>query len=498
MPVSPIDTTKYREATQDRQDDAITLLTSIRDAVELLQRQEIISGFEAHGTYTALNAQTTNKADTTTHITGAKAVTFDKAAGATVCGLQDTITSLDLSEYVGHAVLKVNVYLSTINDVDSIEIRLGTDSSNANIWQIAAADLEDGWNILAVEIGDVQTDLGNGWDDSAITYLAVAVNFSDSADTLTGIIVDSLSIQSTIRTKLASAAAERAAELVIEDCDNALDGEWSNSYDSGTLAVSRDNITGHAAVQWNKVGNLGANSGVQKLTMADPIDGSDYGPDDFIAVTFLMPSITNMNGASLEVGTDQNHYLRWQWHADQVPSDASVTLYAKLKDHVYTKGNGWELSDISFLRFYVKWVDTADAVSAICRLDRIAIISAEEMAAVRELEKRVGTVPAPQATGATMTDDTWIERFTIPADTVFARVMFDQKCHCMAGISGTDPAQDGVPYQPNILYDIPCGKNAAGVDYDTLFCKNETGSGAADVTPDCTFYRDRNYAPAAL
>ncbi|GAG49338.1 unnamed protein product, partial [marine sediment metagenome] len=42
------------------------------------RRLIIISDFEDHTTWTILSDSTANKADTTTHITGTNAVTFDK------------------------------------------------------------------------------------------------------------------------------------------------------------------------------------------------------------------------------------------------------------------------------------------------------------------------------------------------------------------------------------------------------------------------------------
>ena len=91
-------------------------------------------------------------------------------------------------------------------------------------------------------------------------------------------------------------------------------------------------------------------------------------------------------------------------------------------------------------------------------------------------------VPTPQA-AATEDTDAWNELFTIPGNCVFARVKGSNGFYAMAGVTGTDPAEDGVDYAPNIAYDIPCG----GAN-DRLFVKNVTGGGGSDAVMSCTFY----------
>jgi len=89
-------------------------------------------------------------------------------------------------------------------------------------------------------------------------------------------------------------------------------------------------------------------------------------------------------------------------------------------------------------------------------------------------------VVAPQA-AVTQTDDNWKEAFTIPANCVFARVHFSQAAYSMPGTTGSNPAQNGPPYQPNILYDIPTGGT-----YNRLFVRN-VGAGV-NVTTGGKFY----------
>jgi hypothetical protein len=51
----------------------------------------------------------------------------------------------------------------------------------------------------------------------------------------------------------------------------------------------------------------------------------------------------------------------------------------------------------------------------------------------------------------------------------------------MAGSSGTNPAQDGAPYFPNIRYPIPCGG-----DNNKIFLKNFAAG--VNVTAELTFF----------
>jgi hypothetical protein len=89
-------------------------------------------------------------------------------------------------------------------------------------------------------------------------------------------------------------------------------------------------------------------------------------------------------------------------------------------------------------------------------------------------------IATPMAS-VTLADNVWNESFAIPDNCVRAEVVFDQKAFCMAGSSGTNPAQDGAPYFPNIRYPIPCGG-----DNNKIFLKNFAAG--VNVTAELTFF----------
>ena len=84
---------------------------------------------------------------------------------------------------------------------------------------------------------------------------------------------------------------------------------------------------------------------------------------------------------------------------------------------------------------------------------------------------------------ATETTDAWAEMFTIPANCVFVRVHASNAIYLQPGLTTVAPAQNGVPYQPGIVYDIPVGGT-----HNRLFGKNVTGGGGSDAVVNPTFF----------
>lgn len=90
-------------------------------------------------------------------------------------------------------------------------------------------------------------------------------------------------------------------------------------------------------------------------------------------------------------------------------------------------------------------------------------------------------VTTPPAAASAHTGDGWVEDFTIPANCVYAEVVFNKKAYAMAGMTTINPANNGAPYMPNIRVPIMCGGT-----YNRIFVKN--GDAGQNVTAECTFY----------
>ena len=156
----------------------------------------LIAGFEDSTAFTVLSDSTTTLADSTNHVTGTKSVSMAKvSAGETYAGIQDTITSLDLSWFDPQDEIVGSVYLSALTNVVSVRITLGTSSAHCTYWDVPVADLTAGWNDVRVAVGKVAGQTGNGWTPTAVTYLAVQTNFALATNTLAGILWDHVEIQ---------------------------------------------------------------------------------------------------------------------------------------------------------------------------------------------------------------------------------------------------------------------------------------------------------------
>ena len=150
--------------------------------------------------WAALGNDTLNLATTTNHLTGTNALTFDKVDGAAntvIAGIDKTITSVNMGELDLHDIVQTVCFLSSIDNVDYVFVRIGTDSTNYNEWRVPDTELVAGdFVILGLPVGAASKTgaTGNGvrWDD--IKYIAVGVAFDAQNNTLSGIIFDQLGI----------------------------------------------------------------------------------------------------------------------------------------------------------------------------------------------------------------------------------------------------------------------------------------------------------------
>jgi len=135
-------------------------------------------------------------ANSTTHITGAKSISFAKTAGNVAAYILRNISSagMDLNGFASEGNLFFSIYLSSLTNVVSVNVRLLEDTSNYVTMSVLVADLAVGWNHLKVACNkSVQTGTGVDW--KSVHKLAVGVTFSAAGNTLTGILVDSIRAQ---------------------------------------------------------------------------------------------------------------------------------------------------------------------------------------------------------------------------------------------------------------------------------------------------------------
>ena len=168
--------------------------------------------------WSALGNDTLNLATTKKHVLGTDALTFDKVNGAAntvFAGIQKTISSIDLGSIAPHDIIQTVIYIPDLSLVDYVFVRVGTDSSNYNEWRVPDASLIAAtFETLALNIGDASHSgiTGDGWVQSAITYIAVGVAFDAETNALAGIIFDELSFHTNQHTS-ASLNAEVTSEV---------------------------------------------------------------------------------------------------------------------------------------------------------------------------------------------------------------------------------------------------------------------------------------------
>ena len=167
-----------------------------RPTFALVQDREAIGNFNATGSWSVLSTDTTTLATSAEHVFGTNSLSFAKVNGAAntvIGGIQDTITSIDLSRFGPAAGVEVMMQVSSVANVDKAFVRLGTDSSNYNEWRIDDADITAGvWTFKRILLSASENVVGNGWDSSAVTYIAVGTRHDVEADALAAILFDSV------------------------------------------------------------------------------------------------------------------------------------------------------------------------------------------------------------------------------------------------------------------------------------------------------------------
>lgn len=261
-------------------DGDYTPLILNEDGILRTQAQQHIHIEECGATtgWTVLGDDTTNLATTTNHVFGALALEFDKVNGSDdtiFAGIQKTLTSIDLTPYhKGGGFFLAKYYISSLSDVSYIFLRLGTDSSNYNEWQIGVDSLSVGWNSARYPMASPDAIQGNGWNSASITYVAIGVAFSLQNNTLADIAVDHISANTGLFT-----SADIAATISSE--------------------VSSPNI--NLLKVGNKVVNAGAGNvgtGTQRTTIADD-------DTNLSAIKTAIEKIDDLQAALKSVDTDE-------------------------------------------------------------------------------------------------------------------------------------------------------------------------------------------------
>lgn len=155
----------------------------------------IIDGCESITDWSAQD-QAGSLTTSTTHTHGTKSLSFAKSGTTGTTGYIDkTITAVDLDVYQTHAILHTNFYISDTSDIVKVFLRIGTDSSNYFQYDHLVADMATGWNDSDHIMTRPTSQTGDGANLASITYIAFGIELSNNTDTLSGILIDNITVK---------------------------------------------------------------------------------------------------------------------------------------------------------------------------------------------------------------------------------------------------------------------------------------------------------------
>lgn len=212
---------------------------------------QLIDNFSDHTSWAAVNDDTTSVADeATNYIAGGSSTSFAKANGTantTYALISKSITAVNfLNGITGSAFLQFVVYIPDTTNVTNAVIRLGTDSSNYGEWLADTTDAVNGWNMFRVALTQLTSATGTGWSGSAVTYVAVGLQFGAESDTLAGIVADALIFNggNVVEANLTATNNIDAANVNIQKIGNIVVARGSGSVSTGTqrITIATDDV----------------------------------------------------------------------------------------------------------------------------------------------------------------------------------------------------------------------------------------------------------------
>ena len=127
------------------------------------------------GTWAAFGDATNVTNETDNYITGGGAVEFDLVGSGTTAGLDGTITSIDIAEFINAGHVFAWVYINSTTNLTNWILRIGSDSSNYYTQTVttdhSSAAFVNGWNLLRFDFASM-TETGTVVDAS-VDYVAL-------------------------------------------------------------------------------------------------------------------------------------------------------------------------------------------------------------------------------------------------------------------------------------------------------------------------------------
>ena len=211
------------------------------------EQHHVFDALDAVGSWLVLDDATINFTTTKKHVLGTDALIFDKTngSGTFAAVIDQTISSVDIGDPSPHDLLQTVVYIPDLADVAYVFVRVGTSDSAYNEWRIPDDSLTAAtFETLIFNIGDANHAgiTGNGWNPSAITYIALGVQFDGEDDALVGIIFDELSFHTNQHTA-ASIGSEVSTEVSTPNVNLLKVGNKVVNTQAGNISTGTQRIT---------------------------------------------------------------------------------------------------------------------------------------------------------------------------------------------------------------------------------------------------------------
>jgi hypothetical protein len=178
-------------------------LGKVENVAPVVDREMVFDGSgdswgAATKAWAVLSDDTDNLTTDLSHVLGTHSIEFDKVNGAgntKFAGVAATTLDLDLSRFLVFDRVEATFQLSSIADVVSVRVRLGTDASNYNEWTMPWVGILAGaWNTLSMEIMESSV-AGNGWNPEHVKYGAFVVEFGAETDALADVLLDNVVVR---------------------------------------------------------------------------------------------------------------------------------------------------------------------------------------------------------------------------------------------------------------------------------------------------------------
>lgn len=159
---------------------------------DVSKQLELIKGESASG-WTA-GTDVTALTTSTTHKTGANSISYAKSGTTVTTGTISKTSLVKNGNLFALHKMKAFINLSSLADVASVDIVIGTDASNNNVYRTLDTALSTGFNELDFDNDSPTSVTGAGINWYNINYVAVTVNFDAVGNTLTDILVDTIQL----------------------------------------------------------------------------------------------------------------------------------------------------------------------------------------------------------------------------------------------------------------------------------------------------------------